>query len=362
MIKHYPTKMPVESSIIQTGGKFINWLNDAGVVYGSEGSTLYKTSDWLATSWVQVHTFASNIRQVREMPSGSLVVALLNGQMWKSDDIQGTWAQATFTDGVTPFQMESDTAHVQYGFGLDWYDNVMVAGEYGVNTKNCYLSTDQGSTWKKIFTSPDPGVSHLHDVAYDPYEGLVWVTTGDGATQKRVFWSADFGENWEQIPRDMPLRSTQIICLPERVLFGSDDYYGMYVWSHERPERGTQGTEVKPELVWSPAKKWHKGTPWMTRAAVTYGSKASAYFGFLQESGVEVPSIVWGTVDGKSYTPLWVEPKIPERISAPQVGILGCYGPDNENNLAVRLVSLYNGEEEQLLKIKLSAWEQRVTQ
>lgn len=344
-----------EYEIIQTGGKFVSWINKTGTVYGAQGSTLYKTDDFLSTPWEQVREFAADVRQVREMLDGSLVVALRDGTIWTSNEAQDSWSQATFEDGSTPFEMISPGAHVQYGFGLDWWGDILVAGEYGSGTNKVYLSGDRGRTWKHIFTNPDPTPGHIHDVAFDPYEGIVWVCAGDGGRQNRIFYSCNYGYTWQQIPVDYNFRSTNIIPLPDCVLFGSDDTKGMYIARYDRHAGGTSGQVVKPEVSWSCARQWYGGTPWMTHAAITHDAdNPVAYFGFLQGGGnIYAPSIIWKTNNGKKFIPVWIEPRLPQHNNAIHVGILGTYGPDKNNVLVARLVSLYGGENEQLLKIQL---------
>ena len=346
--------MFLDYEIIPTDGRFINWINKSGTVYGSSGNTLYKTDDFLATDWEVVHEFAGQMRQVREMPEGSLVVALQNGEMWKSNDAQDDWSQAMFDDGTTPFEMESAGGHVQYGFGLDWYGDILVAAEYGSGTNKAYMSGDKGETWERILTNPDPTPGHFHDIAFDPYENIIWACAGDGGRQNRIFYSHNFGYTWQQIPIDYEFRATQIIPLPDCVLFGSDDTRGMYIARYDRHDGGTPGQEVKPEIVWSCARQWYGGTPWMTHAAITHGENAEAYFGFLQGGGnIYAPSTIWKTTDGKKFMPVWVEPRLPEHVGATHVGILGTYGPDENNVLVARLVSRYDDTNEQLLKVQL---------
>ena len=346
--KYWPDKLPAVSTITQTGDKKVAWLHSDSTVYAFNGANLYKSADW-GGAWTEIALLPATINQVRKLSDGKILVVSNNGNIYLSDAAEANFVKVhEFSAGATS----------EHSFGLRVYDQMIFASEYGVKKNKAYMSHDNGATWEQIFEHPDPDASHVHDICYDPYENLIWITTGDGINQRNIFWSADFGNTWETMPHDHHIRATQIIPMPECVLFGSDDFVGMTIWRHDRPDKGTHGSVVRPYAAWSPIKKWPHSSPWMNHAAIQFGGSGAAYFGWLQPaSSAAVPSAIYGTRDGYTFAPIWVERNLPSTGAAsPLLGILGVYGPDSAGNLAARLVSSYGGSDEQLLKIELPTW------
>ena len=93
---------------------------------------------------------------------------------------------------------------------------------------------------------------------------------------------------------------------------------------------------------------------WATIAAIEYGKKARAYFGFrtTPQNGANLMSpTVWGTRDGLRYTAIWT---LGRRSQTGEGGVLGVFGPDKDNNLYVNLHNnIGNGQSYQMLRIKL---------
>lgn len=339
------SKLPVEYQLSPTNNR-VRFLDSDGTLYGfevAESRNLVKSNDWGAT-WSAVYTFESGIEQVGKAKE-NLVVALSGGKIFCSQD-EGT----TFTE---TFQMTQGSAFRDFGFHT--YDKIVLVGSYGSNlSPEVYLSKDCGETWNTILQLPEQ-YTHIHDVKFDPYEHLVWVTTGDGGPDDMIFWSDDYGKNWRKLENKIFMRTTQVMPLAECVLFGSDEYEEQSIYKHVRPKRGTWGVEVKPEKVFFPKKDFPgNNMTWATNAAITYGEESKAYFGFVQSRhNVRVPSVVWET-DGIRFRPIWIEEKLPESDTLSSVGIGGVWGPDENGHLAVDLLSERDGFSHHLLKIKLT--------
>ena len=337
-------KLPKKNSITQTNGKSVKWLTDDGEIFASDGTVLYKTTDW-GLGWQEVYNFPDRIRQVRKLDDDSLIVALSSAAIYKS---------VNTTEFNEVYRWTGNGVYSDFGF--DTYDRIVLASMYGTDATTAYISNDYGNegSWRELFKVPNPNVNHIHDVKYDPYEGLIWISVGDRRNSDRLYWSDDYGRNWDTLRGLERARITSIMPFPDRVLFGSDEFNEMCVFIHERPKNGvTMGTKVE-------LKKWvnKRNFPgssmyWATVPAVVYGDNAKAFYGFRQSpTNTNAPSIVWET-DGTKHRPIWVEEKLPilNDASHKNCGIMGIYGPDSDGNIAVNLRTNYNNQDYHLLKI-----------
>lgn len=337
-----PTKMPVEYTIESTNYR-VRGITEDGIIYGHDlinANSLYKRTVTNA-DWEMVYTFGASIQQVVKTKVGNIIVTLYNAEIYLSKDDGATFSKV--------FDMPQ--GHPYRDFGMDIYDSVILLATYGFPTNaEIYLSIDDGETWQTIkqFAS---GYTHVHDVKYDPYEHLIWACVGDSGVNDRIFWSDDFGRNWQT--SDQLMRITQIIPLPDCVLFVSDEYEEQVIYRYNRPERGTWGTKVEPEKVFYPKKDFPgEFMTWGTRAAITYGQDAKALFGFRQNpDNARVPSIVWGT-DGEKIIPYWTEPKIASGTTVESVGVMGVWGPDKNGTYVADVITDLNNSEYHLLILK----------
>jgi len=115
--------------------------------------------------------------------------------------------------------------------------------------QKCYVSTDNGYTFTKCFdfTGTDwsnitnaaniisfgAASAHIHSVTYDPYQGVTWIITGDGAVSNdnsSLFWSRNFGTTWTHMRStivDNGALIQQVVGLPFDgcMTFGTDASY-----------------------------------------------------------------------------------------------------------------------------------------
>ncbi len=312
-------------------------LSSSGVIYAANATILVKSSDW-GTTWANVNDFGvgATIRKAHKLDNGRIIVTLASGKVLVSDV-----NEANFVEKID-FVSES----ASWG-GLRVFGDIVVMCNYG-SPQVVYLSVDGAQNFSLILNAssiklPD-GMNHFHDVCYDPYESLIWICAGDNLTSQKIGWTDDFGKTWYWTGPSINIRITQIIPLPKRVLFGTDEYDVLGVYVHERPDTGTHGNGVKPKLGWV-ARNFYATVVgqvdmgWITRAAISFHEIAAAYFGvYLTNNIHSCPACsIYGTKDGKNFFSVWTEAKAqvtPATVSRVTIGVLG---PDNSNNIVATL-------------------------
>jgi hypothetical protein len=189
----------------------------------------YSTDEGL--NWTDVlyqrpvnYYFPSPIYTGRVMGDNSFVVWLYSGAIYRSPSpLTADFALVGTVEnnpGKSPLNPYATFVSGQYA----------MYNEYGAEPANhAYLSSDYGANWAKVFTLPADHTPaeqhHLHNVAYDPYQSLLWVCSGDD-TNRMIYYSSDNGSNWTQLGAFETMASAgnmiQIIPLPECILFTTD--------------------------------------------------------------------------------------------------------------------------------------------
>jgi len=355
-----PDILPVESKIIPLDGFYqfahVIAVNNNDIYIKSGIRTIVKTSDWLETEatlfYQSPELFA--IRGMKILKDNSVIVVIedyvgsLGGKVLKSTDNGATWNEVL----TLPMIFEEWT-------GFAAYENIVLISDYdadNTNENNVWISKDYGSTFTSLIKLAN--ISHPHAVAYDPYEHLIWIVTGDGMARDNIFVTDDFGATWNTLPDNVYKRCTNIMPLPNHVLFGTDELYHIGVYRHSRPDLGTFQTPINPEYFWFARKNTMQNSAeiWASIPAVTYGKEGRAYWGYVQPyNKTIVPSIVYVS-DGNKVFPLWSENRLPQTIAGDNSfnGIVGVYGPTASGYLAVDFRSKYSDTTKRnLLRIKV---------
>jgi hypothetical protein len=241
---HRRVPLPLTTSRIR-GAYAVRELGPDGKVYAVSGLTLRSSTDWGSTFPTLIHTFTATgrvgteyISAVRKLASGKLLVTTNAGQLFVSDT-----SEANFTL-ILDIGASGSGLMFTEAFGLTAWQNLIAVAEYGNQgygvAIHAYLSNDGGATFNQFFTAPAPTGYHNHDIAYDPYEDLFWICGGDGTTARAIYFSPDRGVTWfrAQPAGKAPLQASQILPLPECVLFVGDDWR-VGVLRYDRPPGGT---------------------------------------------------------------------------------------------------------------------------
>ena len=205
-----------------------------GLFYGRntlKDNKLFTSED--GEVWTEFKTFNFSENTIIEKflagDTGRLIVGGENGEVFISDE-----------DGVFGSSPSFTTGRLRRHFGKFKHENLLgflcydVHGFDSGQKHEAWLSNDNGATFTKIFDNntlqgllskyPDFNDSrvHLHDIEYDPYSGRLYIWQGD-FDSRTFYYSDDWGKTWEMgIPRGVVGNSTQIIAVPDGLIFGAD--------------------------------------------------------------------------------------------------------------------------------------------
>ena len=347
-----PMQLPVQIELIPTGENRVKDLGKNGTVYAINSGQLIilKSTDWGA-NFTTVATMSSTISQLRKLDNGAILVACFDGTLWLSDVNEANF--------IKVHTYETPGSYCSPNFGLKVYGNIIIIGEYGGsslpnNPRRAYISDDYGKTWRKVFEGLNINDYHLHDVAYDVYENLLWACCGNLLSQRLFHYSDDMGKTWNTIADNLPDPTiTQIIPLPNCVLFGSDDQ-SVSVWRYDRNQRGQYNRSVKLTKAWGVRGSWSTSIPYITGSYVHQGADAFAVFGYVQNSlDVKLPSALYYTNNGYDFTCLWSTMHLPTASNS-NVGVNHVYGMTDDGYLVASIRDVKNGNEYWMLKVKIA--------
>lgn len=100
-------------------------------------------------------------------------------------------------------------------------------GEYFDNAArdevHIYGSADGGTTWHIAYTFPRQSIRHVHNIIHDPWEGCLWVLTGDHGDECRILRaSCDFSRVETVLQGNQQTRSAALVPMRDGLYFSSD--------------------------------------------------------------------------------------------------------------------------------------------
>lgn len=351
-IKRPSTLNPTVTKANSGQAYFVPGATD-NVIYAISAGLVKKSTDGITFSTLA--TFTNKVVQRVALLSDTTLLVFLN---------DGTIHKSTIGD-ETAFTlvhtMETPGAAASNSFGFSQFNNIVLIAEYGTaippnNACKLYISKDYGATWTTAFAGPtDSGTWHCHDVKFDPYEQIIWLVNGDGAINANVRWSKDFGTNWNTVYADgeCPTQFTQIIPLPNCVLFGTDNKnWGVWRWDRGNGIKSLNKVSIEEALTLDD--NYTGSEPMATDAGVVYGDSAVAYFGFsFFADQIYNHAQVWATTDGYTFYPMWAS-ATPPLSSSGGCGIMAVSAPSTDGKVLVTYRSV-EGDPSSFYLVKITA-------
>lgn len=340
---------------IYTGWQEPKWLStDGQVLYGTQGRVLLQSTDeWETLDQIHVFDEGYNLQAIRELDNGELIVSTnrdetvgRKAKLWLSTGYQrSNPTAATWTEVL---EAGAPQANFNNSWGLHVYQNIVVAGEYGLRgedgARRVYLSEDYGQTFALVFdqknvtaTNPDnqpewTQSGHVHTAAWDPYWSRLWVVVGDSPSTA-TYYSDDKGQTWHYVEGSggpsPAVQYTGIMPLPDMVIFGSDRApNGVHAYRRTTkadmpvitPLLLVDDADVITRVFQLPYRRdWQPTTP--------------TYFAASGAAGVG-SSVIVGTADGKKAHLLW-EGVHPQDGGAYSGRVSYAFGPTAQGNLIV---------------------------
>ena len=99
-------------------------------------------------------------------------------------------------------------------------------GEYQLgnhSVTNLYWSHDLGKTWQVKNSFKTIETRHIHCVAYDLFQDVVWIATGDRDHESRILFSSDQGESFQELGAgSQDWRTVSLQFTEDAVFWGTD--------------------------------------------------------------------------------------------------------------------------------------------
>lgn len=286
----------------------------------------------------------ANALQCEILDNGTVMFLLNGGRVVRSTDLN-TWTEV------------KNIGMNMYIYGsfrqIDSHKNIVILSEYRLPAeytsetdkagRKLFLSTDYGESFTEIFDLADhiPSVAqgHIHSIAYDRYDDIIWVVTGD--TYDMIYFSKDLGATWYQATKeykDCNIQMTSIIPLADCVLFGTDCPI-LGVARYNKPTTGMtdgielttrKGTDMKFDFPFYITPRYIGTVPVASRPAIDY-EKSIAYFGYTVavegEQGLVCHGEVYAT-NGHVFKEVY---RADEKVT---LGTVSVYG-DFKNNRCI---------------------------
>lgn len=331
-----------------------------GVCYGSSGNNILKSADYGKTTTnlgvIPGGTLTPLVAWVLKMDDGAILVATNNrdalvGEVWRSDENEANFAKVlTFgTSGSYPGST----------FGYSKFNNIVLVNEYGAdktapnNPKYTYMSIDFGKTFTQIHALATFTGIHLHDIQYDPYEDIIWMVSGDGTDNKRVWMSPDRGVSWQEI--FPPAQYTNVSILPNCILFGTDTALIVGFYRLDRPETGLR-TVTEFNIVQAYLQTTNH--PQMPMGSKSYSDfkNGVVYAAFYETAPYyTIPSTIYATKDGYNYFIVWQSYQ-DTVVTTGGCGVLAIAGASDAGFLVAYVRMGIDGKQNHTLKLTLPEW------
>lgn len=112
--------------------------------------------------------------------------------------------------------------------GAGWHPSSVFLTEYTLATDGrrpvrVFRSDDGGRTFDVCFAFAPGQVRHVHLIQQDPFDGSLWLGTGDSDAESGLFRSTDNGTSWQEIGRGgQRWRTVGLAFRPDAIWWGTD--------------------------------------------------------------------------------------------------------------------------------------------
>jgi len=180
------------------------------LVRGSDLPALQPIGDHLANA------ARTGVHHLVTLPSGTRLVGVSGSLLrWSAE---GAWSVALRYDGFRK--------PARFGVAVDDRGRAWVA-QYALNPRRdlpitLYRSDDDGQTFVPARVFAPSEVRHLHFIQADPFDGSLWLGSGDTDRESAIWRSTD-GQQWTRVGGGAQAwRAIGLAFLPDAVVWGTD--------------------------------------------------------------------------------------------------------------------------------------------
>lgn len=217
----------LKRNLMKNKGKVLIIGSDSEIY--SKGYSLYSQGDRIDLVRDSKYALLSQIKFTRRLlraeitglyvlKDNGMIAVAKKGLFWKSPnsgDFQKVFAMPR---GSKPLNLcVLSNGHIFFG---EYFQNM------GKEDVNIYGSTDNGRSWKVVYTFPKGNINHVHGVFYDKYTKRVWVLTGDRENECIIGYTDDeFNTFHEFLRGGQEYRSCQLFFYKDFIVYATDSQY-----------------------------------------------------------------------------------------------------------------------------------------
>ncbi len=216
VLKHYRPLCFHDGSLYLSGHNRIYRTRDCGATIEHMGDLeISRIRATLGVFPLARRVLRAQVYRALVTGSGNLIASFRGGMFVVPRGSRRGWRSFAVTEGSRPVSL----AYRPKGMAV-W-------GEYFGNAQrraiHVYGSSDEGLTWKIVYTFPAGAIRHVHGISYDPWADCFWISTGDHEQEAAVFRAApDFSSVEPVLQGGQESRFYSIVVTSENLFFAND--------------------------------------------------------------------------------------------------------------------------------------------
>jgi hypothetical protein len=235
LVRIHPRAATLELAPIAAfpGFRALLWSDDG--LYASRGYSLYKTSvtgrdiNWKPVAHFSMpllrsltsrmrftsRLFRDGFHALATLRSGHLIAAVPGAILTLPPGENAFLVSHRIARGTRPLHIAVTP------------DDRIFVGEYFDNQErsevHIYTSSDCGRSWAIAYTFAPGEIRHVHNVIFDPWQGCLWILTGDSGPECRIISaSCDFARVETILAGSQQTRAAALVPTREGVVFSTD--------------------------------------------------------------------------------------------------------------------------------------------